>query len=61
MGQVYAVTERVIEASPERVFDAVADYEKVRPTLLPSQYSEYQVREGGRGAGTVVHWKLQAT
>jgi uncharacterized protein YndB with AHSA1/START domain len=61
MGQVYAVTERVVDASPEQVFDAVADYEKVRPTLLPQQYSEYQVREGGHGAGTVVHWKLQAT
>ncbi|MBF9071327.1 SRPBCC family protein [Streptacidiphilus fuscans] len=61
MGQVYAVTERVVDASPEQVFDAVADYEKVRPTLLPQQYSEYQVREGGQGAGTVVHWKLQAT
>ncbi|MEZ0064803.1 uncharacterized protein YndB with AHSA1/START domain [Streptacidiphilus sp. MAP12-20] len=61
MGQVYAVTERVLDASPEQVFDTVADYEKVRPTLLPAQYSEYEVCQGGRGAGTVVHWKLQAT
>ncbi|MEY9964711.1 uncharacterized protein YndB with AHSA1/START domain [Streptacidiphilus sp. MAP12-16] len=61
MGQVYAVTERVLDASPEQVFDALADYEKTRQGLLPAQYSEYQVREGGKGAGTVVHWKLQAT
>ncbi|WP_042401848.1 SRPBCC family protein [Streptacidiphilus carbonis] len=61
MGQVYAVTERVLDASPERVFDVLADYESSRGALLPAQYSEYEVREGGKGAGTVVHWKLQAT
>ncbi|MFC5907323.1 SRPBCC family protein [Streptacidiphilus monticola] len=61
MGQVYAVTERVVDASPEKVFDALADYRTTRPTLLPAQYSEYEVRAGGTGAGTQVHWKLQAT
>jgi uncharacterized protein YndB with AHSA1/START domain len=61
MGQVYAVTERVFDASPEQVFDALADYRSTREGLLPPQYSEYEVREGGKGAGTVVHWKLQAT
>ncbi|WP_055587963.1 SRPBCC family protein [Peterkaempfera griseoplana] len=61
MSQVYAVTQRVLEASPERVYEALADYEQTRPRLLPAQYSEYEVREGGKGAGTRVHWKLQAT
>jgi uncharacterized protein YndB with AHSA1/START domain len=61
MGQVYAVTERVFDAPPEQVFDALADYQNSRAGLLPPQYSEYEVREGGKGAGTVVHWKLQAT
>ncbi|MEZ0089372.1 SRPBCC family protein [Streptacidiphilus sp. EB129] len=61
MGQVYAGTERVLDAEPERVFDALADYQSTRQSLLPAQYSEYEVREGGKGAGTVVHWKLQAT
>ncbi|AXI80019.1 SRPBCC family protein [Peterkaempfera bronchialis] len=61
MSQVYAATERVLEASPERVYEALADYERTRPRLLPIQYSEYEVREGGKGAGTQVHWKLQAT
>jgi len=61
MSQVYAAIERVLEASPERVYEALADYERTRPRLLPEQYSEYEVREGGTGAGTQVHWKLQAT
>ncbi|MDJ0340857.1 SRPBCC family protein [Streptomyces sp. H10-C2] len=61
MAQVEATTQRVIEAEPERVYDALADYAGTRKTLLPEQFSEYEVREGGSGVGTVVHWKLQAT
>jgi uncharacterized protein YndB with AHSA1/START domain len=55
MSQVYAATEREFDASPERVYEALSDYEQTRPRLLPGQYSEYEVREGGKGAGTRVH------
>ncbi|MFV0126962.1 SRPBCC family protein [Streptomyces sp. HMX112] len=61
MAQVEATTERVIAADAETVFDALADYRDTRPKLLPEHFSEYEVREGGDGQGTVVHWKLQAT
>ncbi|MER8153709.1 SRPBCC family protein [Streptomyces sp. NPDC094472] len=61
MGQVEATTERIVTGKPEDVFDALADYREARPRLLPQQFSEYEVREGGDGEGTVVHWKLQAT
>ncbi|MFD8752660.1 SRPBCC family protein [Kitasatospora sp. NPDC059577] len=61
MGQVQATTERVYDAAPEQVYEALADYQVTRPKLLPAQYSEYEVRVGGTGAGTQVHWKLQAT
>ncbi|MFE2530628.1 SRPBCC family protein [Streptomyces sp. NPDC059371] len=61
MAQVEATTERVIAADAEAVFDALADYSGARPKLLPEHFSEYEVREGGDGAGTLVHWKLQAT
>ncbi|EFG64363.1 SRPBCC family protein [Streptomyces sp. SPB074] len=61
MAQVEATTERIIAAGPEDVFDALADYSGTRRTLLPEQFSEYEVREGGDGEGTLVHWKLQAT
>ena len=40
---------------------AVADYQTVRPKILSPHYSDYQVLEGGQGAGTVATWKLQAT
>ncbi|WP_329363510.1 SRPBCC family protein [Streptomyces sp. NBC_00669] len=61
MALVEATTERIVAAEPERVFAALADYAGTRGRVLPGQYSEYEVREGGEGAGTVVHWKLQAT
>ena len=61
MAQVEATTERVIAADAETVFDALADYSGTRPKLLSEHFSEYEVREGGDGEGTLVHWKLQAT
>jgi Polyketide cyclase / dehydrase and lipid transport len=61
MGQVRALTSRQIGASAQAVFEALADYATVRPAILPAQYSDYAVREGGVGAGTVVSWRLAAT
>lgn len=61
MAQVEATTERIIAAEPDDVFEALADYTGTREALLPEHFSEYEVREGGDGEGTLVHWKLQAT
>lgn len=61
MGQVSAVSTVLINAEPAAVLAAIADYQTVRPKILSSHYSGYQVLEGGQGAGTVVTWKLQAT
>ncbi|GCB44573.1 SRPBCC family protein [Streptomyces sp. NL15-2K] len=61
MAQVEATTERIVAADAEKVFDALADYSGTRAKLLPEHFSEYEVREGGDGEGTLVHWKLQAT
>ncbi|BBY26421.1 SRPBCC family protein [Mycolicibacterium sediminis] len=61
MGQVSASSTVLINAQPDAVFAAVADYRTVRPKILSSHYSGYQVLEGGQGAGTVAAWKLQAT
>jgi len=61
MAQVKATAERSIAAPAERVTQALADYAGTRQGLLTEQFSEYEVREGGTGAGTKVHWKLQAT
>ena len=61
MGQVVATAERVVQAPADVVRTALADYTTTRPAVLPEQYSEYRVDAGGQGAGTRVHWRLQAT
>jgi hypothetical protein len=61
MGQVSAASTVLIDAEPAAVLAAVADYRGVRPKILSPQYLDYQVLEGGQGAGTVASWKLQAT
>lgn len=61
MGQVSASSTVLINAEPDAVLAAVADYQTTRPRILSEHYSGYQVLEGGQGAGTVVTWKLQAT
>jgi hypothetical protein len=61
MSQVSASSTVLIDAAPEAVLAAVADYATVRPKILSPHYSGYQVIEGGQGAGTVATWKLQAT
>jgi len=61
MAQVTAQAERTIDAPPDRVYTALADYAGVRPRILPENYRDYEVRAGGSGAGTTVHWTLQAT
>ncbi|MFD5809524.1 MULTISPECIES: SRPBCC family protein [Rhodococcus] len=61
MGQVSASSSIQLAAAPERVLEALADYESVRPRILTEQYRDYRVLSGGHGDGTVVHWILQAT
>jgi hypothetical protein len=61
MGQVSAASSVLINAAPETVLAAVADYQRVRPKILSSHYSDYEVLQGGQGQGTVAKWKLQAT
>ena len=61
MGQVSAASTVLINANPEAVLTAVADYKNVRPKILSSHYRDYQVLQGGQGQGTVAKWKLQAT
>lgn len=61
MAQITVRAERVINASPEKVRALVADYRQTRPEILTEHYRDYEVAEGGEGAGTVARWTLQAT
>ncbi|EOM75135.1 SRPBCC family protein [Rhodococcus rhodnii] len=61
MGQVTASSSISLDVPADRAVAALADYETTRPRILPDQYLDYQVVEGGSGDGTVVHWILKAT
>jgi hypothetical protein len=61
VGQISATQSIDIAAAPDAVIGALADYNEVRPAILPEQYRDYAVIKGGNGDGTVVHWILQAT
>ncbi|EHR48799.1 Polyketide cyclase / dehydrase and lipid transport [Saccharomonospora marina XMU15] len=61
MGTVTATAERTIDAPADRVRELVRDYSETRPKILTEHYRDYRLVEGGSGAGTVAHWKLQAT
>jgi Polyketide cyclase / dehydrase and lipid transport len=61
MGQISASSSALINVEPAAVLAAVADYQNVRPKILSSHYSDYDVLQGGQGQGTIAKWKLQAT
>ena len=60
MGTVEAAAERVIAATPERIYGLIADYREGRPKVLPESFVDYRVEQGGLGAGTVVTYTLHA-
>lgn len=61
MAQVTVTAQRVVHGSVDQVRAALSDYHGIRPKILTEHYSEYEVRAGGHGAGSQVHWKLAAT
>lgn len=60
MSHIFVRSERIIEANPAEVFKTLADYEMKRPRMLPPNYLDYRLEEGGQGNGTVVCYRLQA-
>ncbi|MFT3660399.1 MAG: SRPBCC family protein [Gordonia sp. (in: high G+C Gram-positive bacteria)] len=56
MGQVSATSAIDIDAAPEVVLAALADYQTVRPAILPANYRDFAYNDDG-----TVHWILQAT
>lgn len=60
MSHIFVRSERIIEANPTEVFKTLADYEMKRPRMLPPNYLDYTLAQGGQGNGTVVRYRLQA-
>lgn len=59
MATIRTGTERRIDASVDDVRAFLTDYER-RPEILPANFSEYSVEEGGSGTGTLVRYRMKA-
>lgn len=59
MGKVEASAERTIDAPAGQVYGHLADMRQ-HPRFLPPEFSDFQVEEGGVGAGTVTSFAVTA-
>ncbi len=60
VAHIKAETDTTIAASPNVVYEFLADYSERHPRILTPNFSDYSVEEGGQGAGTVVRYRLRA-
>lgn len=49
----------IIPARRERVYSLIANYQDGHPRILPKQFSDLVVEQGGIGAGTVIRFKMK--
>jgi hypothetical protein len=55
---VVSATAR-LKAPPRRVYDTIADYHTGHPRILPKQFRNLTVEQGGVGAGTVIRFQVR--
>ncbi len=48
----------IIPARQERVYSLIANYNDGHPRILPKQFSNLTVEQGGVGAGTVIRFQM---
>jgi uncharacterized protein YndB with AHSA1/START domain len=60
MSHIHVKAERIIDVKPEVVHETLTDYRWKRPQILTSNFLDYTVGKGGKGAGTEVHYRLRA-
>jgi uncharacterized protein YndB with AHSA1/START domain len=59
MAKVIASTERSIDAPADEVYSYLADMHQ-HQQFLPPAFSDFQIEQGGVGAGTVTSFKITA-
>ena len=60
MGIVHAEAEGVVGGPPARVYEVLADYKQHHPKIVPDEFTEFSVEEGGVGAGTIFRFRMIA-
>ena len=59
MGLITVKAEAVLEAPAEAVYATIADYRHGHPNILPKEFYDLQVEQGGYGAGTIFRFKTR--
>lgn len=59
MAKVRLEVERTIAATAAKVYEFLADYPD-RPRILPPEFSDYRVEEGGTGTAAIISFRLRA-
>jgi uncharacterized protein YndB with AHSA1/START domain len=60
MGTIRLRAERQIDAPAAELYRYLADYRTHHQAILPPNFSDFTVEEGGVGSGTVIHFTLNA-
>ena len=58
MGRITVQKERIINASPEKIYSILSNYKEQRPKMLTPNFIDYKVEKGGKGSGTVISYLL---
>jgi hypothetical protein len=59
MRQITVKAEAVLDAPTEEVYTTIADYRQGHPKILPKEFYDLQVEQGGYGAGTIFRFKMR--
>lgn len=60
MGTIRVTAERAIAAPADVVYGYIADMREHHPRFLPAAFSDFQVEQGGVGAGTIARFTFNA-
>jgi hypothetical protein len=60
VGKIRVEAERHVRASTDRVYSYLVDYRVHHPAILPSNFQDLTVEEGGVGSGTIFHAQLKS-
>ena len=56
---IRAEASDVIEAAPQKIYDLLIDYQHGHLAILPPQFHDVVVEQGGHGAGTLVRGSVK--
>ena len=60
MAEVYVCTEGLVGAPADRVYQLIADHREHHPKFLPANFSNFEIEQGGVGAGTITTFTITA-